>query len=251
MKFIPNAILIPERNRGAALISDLLQSPVRHRLYSEQPKTFDNDFKYDSNGMMKIEAQRRQLQGVATTTVTRPLMFGLLEVYVREHKEAFVTDGLISELFSLIRKSNGKIEALSGAHDDIIMAFLMCLYVYYHGKNLSRYGFYPHELPSESERNKGVNPDEELRNIQSMMSENDIRFFQNTSFSNKTTKDIDMEYMKEMINTRKMLEYQTSNLSSFDTNAPVENMNTPLDFSSYVVDEISDSFYDDLNSDNL
>ena len=251
MKFIPNAILIPERNRGAALISDLLQSPIRHRLFSEQPKTFDNEFKYDDNGMMKIEAKRRQLQGVATTTVTRPLMFGLLEVYVREHKEAFVSEGLINELFSLIRKTNGKIEAMNGAHDDIVMAFLMCLYVYYHGKNLSRYGFYPNELPSESERNKGVNPDEELMNIQSLLSENDAAFFANTSFSNKTMNDLDMEYMKEMINIRKQMEYQTSTLSSFDVNSPITNMNTPLDFSSYIEESIPDTFFDDLNSDNL
>ena len=86
---------------------------------------------------------------------SRELMFGLLENFVIEHKESFVGEYIIDDLMKLVRTRTGKIEAQKGFHDDNIMSFLMCLYLYYYGNNLSRYGFVRGAV-KEEDMNKGL-----------------------------------------------------------------------------------------------
>lgn len=148
-KYLPSSLFIIERNKGAALISDLLKTSIRHRLFAETGREMVTTEVMDKRGYLKEDANTRRLTGVWTGTTTRPMMFKLLDAYVREHKEAFVTAGVIDELLTLIRK-NDKIAAMPGHHDDHIMAWLMCLYVYYHGMDLYRYGFYKGELPHDT-----------------------------------------------------------------------------------------------------
>ena len=160
-KYLPRSILIPERNKAAALISDILEEEslmfLRSRLYSELDNDkFDNvEQHYDRDVFMIAEALRRKLYGVYTNASTRKEMFTLLEVLVREEKKVFVADEVIKDLSNLVRK-NGKIQAANGKHDDFIMAFLLIIFVYYHGSKLYRYGYYPGRLPKEEERNKGI-----------------------------------------------------------------------------------------------
>ena len=99
-------------------------------------------------------------------------MFSLLDGYVKEHKESFVGANVIDDLMKLVTK-NGKIQAVQGQHDDSIMSFLMCLYVYYYGNNLSRYGFVRGHIPNEEERNTGMDYGE----IVAELSDNDKAFF--------------------------------------------------------------------------
>lgn len=60
------------------------------------------------------------------------------------------------------------------------MSYLICLYVYYHGNNLHRFGFVRGAVPTEEERNKGMNYGE----ILDMLSETDRAYFQDAGFSN-------------------------------------------------------------------
>lgn len=160
-KYLPRSILIPERNRAGALISDILEEEslrfLRARLYCEPDNSkFDNvEQHYDQDGFMIAEAMRRKLYGVYTNASTRKEMFTLLEVLVREEKKVFVADEVIRDLSNLVRKNN-KIQAGKGKHDDFIMAFLLIIFVYYHGAKLYRYGYYPGRLPKEEERNRGI-----------------------------------------------------------------------------------------------
>ena len=160
-KYLPRSILIPERNRAGALISDILEEEhlrfLRSRLYCEPDNNkFDKaEQHYDQDGFMIAEAMRRKFYGVYTNASTRKEMFTLLEVLVREEKRVFVADEVIKDLSNLVRK-NGKIQAASGKHDDFIMAFLFTIFVYYHGAQLYRYGYYPGRLPKEEERNRGI-----------------------------------------------------------------------------------------------
>jgi hypothetical protein len=59
------------------------------------------------------------------------------------------------------------------------MSFLMCLYVYYHGNNLHRFGFVRGALPTEEERNKGLSYGDILEHL----SDADREFFQGSGFS--------------------------------------------------------------------
>lgn len=56
----------------------------------------------------------------------------------------------------------------------------MCLYVYYHGNNLHRFGFVRGALPTEEERNKGLN----YGDILNQLSESDQEYFKSGGFSN-------------------------------------------------------------------
>jgi hypothetical protein len=144
-KFIPKAILAIERNHnGEAILAMLRSTEISHRLYWDNSKDIvasNVDEKLDNQGFLKKEAMKRKLYGISTNPASRPRMFALLDTWIRENKDKFVTNNIIDDLLKLVRTKTGKIEAASGFHDDSIMSFLMCLYLYYYGNNLMRYGY--------------------------------------------------------------------------------------------------------------
>ena len=175
MKYLPRSILAIERNaNGEAVLDHLRDSEIRGNLYFDNSKDLVNnvDDKLDGQGFIRQEAARRRLYGIYTNGKSRDIMFSLLDDYVKEHKEAFVGANIIDDLMKLVR-IHSKIQAISGQHDDSIMSFLMCLYLYYYGNNLTRYGFTRGGLPDEEEQNKGMNYGEIINEL----SENDKMFF--------------------------------------------------------------------------
>ena len=178
-KYIPNCILIVERNaNGEAVLDHLRASDVSRNLYFDSSKDVisdDVDDKLDAKGFLEHQAKRRKIYGVYTQKKSREIMFDLLMTHVNEYKDGFVGQYVISDINKLVRK-NGKIQAGAGFHDDSIMSYLMCLYVFYYGKNLHRFGFMPGSIPSESERNKGLVDD--FDTIMNAMSDVDREFFE-------------------------------------------------------------------------
>lgn len=59
----------------------------------------------------------------------RDVMFNELMNQVNARPDFFHSDLLIDELRNLEQKANGRIEAMRGQHDDIVMAYNFCLYV--------------------------------------------------------------------------------------------------------------------------
>lgn len=174
-KYLPSSILAIERNHnGEAVLEHLRDTEIRGNIYFDDTKdpAGNIDEKLDVEGFLKQEAARRKMYGIWTGTKSRELMFGLLENYIHEHKEAFVCENIISDIMKLVRK-NGKIQAEIGFHDDSIMSFLMCLYLYYYGNNLIRFGFTRGALPDAEEQNKGMDYGE----ILDALSENDRSYF--------------------------------------------------------------------------
>ena len=156
-KYIPRAILGIERNyNGEAILDHLRDTDIRGNLYWDNTKEAVNvDDKFDSKGFLIQESRTRQLYGIYTERGSREIMFGLLENHVINYKEGFVGEYIISDLMKLVRTKTGKIAAQNGFHDDNIMSFLMCLYLYYYGNNLSRYGFI-RGVVKEEDMNKGL-----------------------------------------------------------------------------------------------
>ena len=68
-------------------------------------------------------------------------MINLLFDRVQNYKKDFVTRFIIEDLNALVRTPLGKVQAMSGAHDDSIMSYLIALFTYTFGTNLERYGF--------------------------------------------------------------------------------------------------------------
>ena len=154
-RYIPRAIVCIERNHvGDGILDHLLNSKISSRLYYDKSKDLQAEtiaqYEEVSVSMLKKMAMQKMYYGVFTEKESRNTMFTILARHVSEFKDNFVTHNITTELSALIRKPSGKIEAGTGFHDDAIMSYLICLYVYYHGNNLSAFGFDPGKAPMEN-----------------------------------------------------------------------------------------------------
>lgn len=156
IKVIPRAVLVIERNSmGDGIIDHLLHSPISNRLYFDKDKDLvESNMRANESveSILKKQTSIKTYYGVYTSNQSRDDMMAILARHVNEYKEKFVSHNVIRDLSRLVRKPNGKVEAGNGFHDDSIMSYLIALYVYYHGNNLSVFGI-----------NKGAR-DEELQN---------------------------------------------------------------------------------------
>lgn len=143
IRHIPRSILCIERNNtGIALIQMLLETDVASRLYFDMTAVHEvgTTLKNDKDGWLVAQSQNQKAYGVWTGKNSRDAMFKLLETHIVEKRDSFVCKMLIDDIFGLVRNKRGKIEAGAGGHDDNVMSYLIALYVYYYGKNLSQFG---------------------------------------------------------------------------------------------------------------
>ena len=162
LEVIPRAIVVIERNHvGDGVIDHLLnKSRIANRLYYDKGRDLVDIKMHDVQNiesMLKARATIKTYYGVYTQGKSREDMFTILSRHVSERKDDFVTKNIIEDLSGLVRTSSGKIEAGAGGHDDSIMSYLIALYVYYHGNNLSAFGFYRTNEFEGSELNAGLN----------------------------------------------------------------------------------------------
>jgi len=240
-KYLPRSILCIERNEnGESILDGLRYTDIMHNLYFDKDKdpiASQLDDRMDSQGFLKQEALKRKLYGVWTGTKSRQVMFSLLETHIAEYKDNFICANIINDLFKLVMKKNGKIEAESGFHDDSIMAYLIGLYVYYHGNNLHYFGFVKGQLPDEEERNKGLQTYDE---IMEEMPDEERQYF-NESFGSKSIDD----YQQHVIEELKRVQKEQNSLI---------NMSGMMKPSTYAEEydndenEISLDFFDELNN---
>ena len=64
----------------------------------------------------------------------------ILSYIVNEEPEAIICPELFDEMKTLERSTRGnKIEARQGAHDDVIMSYLIGLYALFRGRNINKF----------------------------------------------------------------------------------------------------------------
>lgn len=222
-KYIPRGILFIERNyNGEAVLDHLRDTDIRGNLYYDNSKDpmAGLDEKISSGGFLEIEAAKRRLYGVYTHGKSRELMFEILGTYVKEHKESFVGAYVIDDLMKLVRTKTGKIEAGPGMHDDSIMSFNMCLYGYYYGNNLSRYGFVKGYIPDEENQNKGMDYSE----IYSALSESERTALGLQEDSYISYQDLDMG---KMISERHSLISENELKKSLQSDGTMKEIKSP------------------------
>lgn len=142
MRFAPKAVLAIERNNiGSSIINIIRRTKYATRLYND-PTKMDNtpDDKLDRTGQLEKKANNSRHWGIYTEGKSRERMMQILLLRVKDNKDGFVCNEIIDDINNLIQKSNGRIEAESGKHDDCIMSYLIALYTYMNGYKLSRYG---------------------------------------------------------------------------------------------------------------
>jgi len=112
---LPNSLLIFEKNSiGASTVQKLYLEYGASRIYvHNQEKRFKKDaYKY---------------AGIATTAVSRKLMFSAIYNFVRDFPEKISCQNLVYELVSLEQKGQ-RVEAGDNAHDDLVLTLGFILY---------------------------------------------------------------------------------------------------------------------------
>lgn len=171
-KILPKVVLCIERNHvGDSIIDHLLHSNVRGRVYFDKHQEFVKDAIKETStveSILKKNAAIKTYYGIYTSTDTRNAYFSILSRHVYEYKEKFITHNIIRDLSRLVKFPSGKIAAGLATdeygekfHDDSIMSYLVALYVYYHGSNLSYFGIFP-GYNKEEEFNKGLKGPSEI-----------------------------------------------------------------------------------------
>ena len=67
--------------------------------------------------------------GFRTTTLTRPIILGNLKRIVLEDIDKINDKDTLSEQLTFVRNEDGKEEAQSGYHDDLVMALAIAYYI--------------------------------------------------------------------------------------------------------------------------
>lgn len=141
--FLPNAVIVPERNSlGIPILDRMTKSNIiRPRLYYEVKDRMAERKIGDprKNEMGKFKT-RVQVYGQVTDKNSRNIMFNEILAYMVENEpDAIISPELFNELKTLERNNRGRIEARQGGHDDVVMAWLIGLYALMYGKNISKF----------------------------------------------------------------------------------------------------------------
>lgn len=162
-KYLPMGVLCIERNSvGDGIVDHLMNSPIAQNLYTDKGADLVEINMNDNQtveSMLKKRGSIKKYTGVYTGTKSREDMMAILMRHVAEFKDKFITRNITEDISRLVRTNSGKIEAGPGFHDDSIMSYLMCLYVYYHGNNLYKYGIVKGSKEIKEE-NKGLTYDD-------------------------------------------------------------------------------------------
>lgn len=141
-KLVPRGVFCVETNSiGKAIVDFIQESHLEHRFYHD-PKLdmAKNVTEYESPEMtVKRKAKEKGYIGTYVTPQIRKNMFDLLKLHVKDYKELLCTRYLARDITNLVRAKNGKIEAATGFHDDMVMAYNHVLYVFYYGFKIERF----------------------------------------------------------------------------------------------------------------
>jgi len=123
-------VIIERNSIGKETVEELIYHDDVDDLFDYEPYIWREELK-DSKGLYTGEFT----YGLYTSNAgklgagKRDQMFNELMNQVNSRPDLFHSDLIIDELRNLEQKINGRIEAMRGQHDDIVMAFNFCLYV--------------------------------------------------------------------------------------------------------------------------
>lgn len=148
--YIPKAMIVIENNRGRELINRFMESQFRFKLWYDKDKITDIKVaNTDMWGAERMQSYQRRSLGFTTSVKTKPLLFSIIERIMEEELDKVCTEYMVKDVSSVQRMPNGKI--ILGAedddegegHGDVLMSYLIGLYVLYNAKNLEEFGIRP------------------------------------------------------------------------------------------------------------
>ena len=160
--YFRNAILIIEYNSyGKAVVDALCKDPfISTRLYGEMVENVAEVAIVDGKSVQK---KRKVFKyGVGTNKETRPMMYDMLPSIVDNEYANIISEDLFGEIKTLeySKRHHGKIEAIEGGHDDLVMAYLVARYAIYYGKYMQTY-FHINKVPTPTNMSASIEKDEQ------------------------------------------------------------------------------------------
>ena len=164
--YVPNAVIIPERNFNSAFIEYIQKSEFAKNLY--YTSTEDKDYT-----QKKIKKTSIFKAGKTTSTETRRYGFQtdkdtrkymteeILFMIANQRPELINNDELFDEIRKLIREKSGKINHMNGEHDDLTMSYLIGLYVLTNTTNRNKFFKNISDTPITADKPKEVNKQEQ------------------------------------------------------------------------------------------
>jgi len=120
-------LVIDNKNVGWSTIQVVVDSGYKNLFYS-----YKNDPYLDENIHIRknydLKNKEDMVPGLTTTTLTRPVYISKLETYFREKTPKLYSKRFMSEL-QVFMWINGKPQAQTGYHDDLVMAMCYGLYI--------------------------------------------------------------------------------------------------------------------------
>lgn len=213
-EFCPKTIIIVESNKGRELINYFLETTFADQLYYDDGKLGDKVVdKTDPYGRLKREATIRRAYGHWTGS-NRSQYYGILENIMEERKNILLSKYLVEDICGLIRKPNGRVEAGQGAHDDIVMAYLIGMFIYLMSpyEKLEEYGIHRGESDIMDEEDEVASPEvreknalNKLKEMMSSLPENMRVLIQDTLNQKDPVTEAE-EFQKKVQSTRQKFE---------------------------------------------
>lgn len=141
---IPRGLFCLESNSlGKAIVEFIQESQLEDRFFHDPKLDISkNAIEKDNEviSVLKKKSKQRSYIGTNVTQSIRNNMFDLLKMHMRDYHHLLTSKYVVEDICKLVITKTGKIAADKGEHDDIIMAYLHCIYVLHYGKDLSRFG---------------------------------------------------------------------------------------------------------------
>ena len=187
MEQLPNAVLVPERNKNGAVLVDILIdklsamniSPFR-RIYN----TFIQDWSSTSKDLDRIDLTsgvNRKRFGFNTTSASRDDLYGNVLINQLNIMADRVYDYNLSEEIKALSVRNGRIDHIIGQHDDLTMSMMLAGWFALYGKNHHMYGI-PNNtiLQGVTNSGKSVDPEQKARHQKIDKRIKDLKFLVQT-----------------------------------------------------------------------
>lgn len=107
----PGLIVVESNSYGNQVVEQLNNSEYAYSLYKEK------------------RGKEMLFAGLSNNSKTRPLMIDALYSYITQYPECIKSERLALELTGLVTKTNGRVEADTGTHDDLALASSCAFYV--------------------------------------------------------------------------------------------------------------------------
>lgn len=153
----PNSMIVIERNNtGSSVISLLLRTDVRGKIYYE---VMNNDLQQKVKDGRTVDSNKTDSRnfGLYTTDERRNQMMELLLKFVKYYPTRVNIPMLSEQIRDLVYNKKSRIDHKPEGHDDVVMGYLVGIWVLYYGKNIGKYGIL--RLP-DVDPETGKTPDE-------------------------------------------------------------------------------------------